>query len=273
MSSFAEIRSLTDAQARTLSYTETEIENILLPDSGLFLNPSPPTEDFTKRLKHLSQKEIRLQLHGITLSEYVRTRRIPRGLRIQKAPTIGRTDETFCTKWCEIMNKASLDLMVLIIDYTKKELTKIKEEISEIEEKIQTSTDPPALQAAKEEMQAIMDKYKEETQKNKLSKLRRDTMDYRNGKVYPWLLQAATPATRPRKQVRFRDATPYTSGSSSEYITDSDGDFLSEGEKNAKHRMEISARALRARNTRTEGERGGGNVGRGRGRSKRQGRF
>ncbi|KAL2086426.1 hypothetical protein ACEWY4_017485 [Coilia grayii] len=126
---------------------------------------------------------------------------------------------------------------------------------------------------ASRDIKQMLREYKEDTQKIKLSKLSRDTMDYRNDKVYPWRLRAVTPATRPRKQRRhlppdasvmrphtplahwrlqaatpatrrFRDATPYTSGPSSECITDSDGDFLSEGEKIAKHRMVTPARTL-----------------------------
>lgn len=37
-----------------------------------------------------------------TLSEYLRSKLIPRGLRIQKAPTLGYRDQAFCTKCCEI---------------------------------------------------------------------------------------------------------------------------------------------------------------------------
>lgn len=232
MSSFAEIRSLTDAQARTLSYTDADIESILFPDAGPSLDMDPTTDDLTRKLKHLASKEVRLQLHGITLSEYVRAKRIPRGLRIQKAPTLGRNDDDFCTKWCEIMNKASLDLMVLIIDYTQKELSKVETEMTEIRTQVQKSVESPnTFKELEEDLKNTMAKYKEETQKRKLSKLRRDTMDYRDNKVYPWRLQMATPPTRPRKQVRFRNTPSYTSASSSEYLSDSDQDFLREDQR------------------------------------------
>lgn len=266
MSSFAEIRSLTDAQARTLSYTEADIESILFPDAGLSLHSDPTVDDLTRKLKHLTSKEVRLQLHGATLSEYVRAKRIPRGLRIQKAPTLGRNDEDFCTKWCEIMNKASLDLMVLIIDYTQKELNKVQAEITEIKTQVQQTIEIDSFKKLEEDLKDSMQQYKEETQKRKLSKLRRDTMDYRDNKVYPWRLQTAFPATRPRKQVRFRSTPSYTSASSSEYQSDSDIDFLQE-EQRPKPVLRTSTR------TQSRRKPGEGDVGRGRGRGARQGRL
>ncbi len=79
-----------------------------------------------KWFKYLLQKETRLTLHGTILSEYWRASRIPGGLRIQKSPTIGGEDPDFCKRWCKIMNKASLDLILLVVEYTQKELKKIK---------------------------------------------------------------------------------------------------------------------------------------------------
>lgn len=31
-------------------------------------------------------------------------------------------DSEFCKRWCVIMNKASLDLILLVVEYTQKEL-------------------------------------------------------------------------------------------------------------------------------------------------------
>lgn len=91
---------------------------------------APSADNLSCKLKSLYLKETRPQLHGTTLSEYVRSKRIPRGLRIQKA-TLGRKDEDFCIKWWEVLNKASLDLKVLIFEHTHQERTKTKTEIYE----------------------------------------------------------------------------------------------------------------------------------------------
>lgn len=72
----------------------------------------------------LKKKDIRLQLHGYTLSECWHDKPIPQGLRIQKAPTIGKESQDFVKKWCDILNKCSMDLMLLITE----EVTKQKED-------------------------------------------------------------------------------------------------------------------------------------------------
>lgn len=45
-------------------------------------------------------------------------KRIPRGLRTNKGPFLGREDEAFCTRWTEILNlllKCSFDLIAVTI--------------------------------------------------------------------------------------------------------------------------------------------------------------
>ena len=166
-----------------------------------------------------------MQLHGATLSEYVRAKRIPRGLRIQKPPTLGRTNENFCAKWCEILNKASLDLTVLVIQYTQSELSATQELIDEIQNTISNTVNPDTLTTIEQDVKSTVAKYKETTQLTKLKKFKRDTMNYKNNRVYPWLTYSPSTA-RQKKRVHFNDQPSYTSGSSSEYQSDSDGSFL-----------------------------------------------
>lgn len=95
------------------------------------LNEASVKAAFDRNLKTLLHKATRLLLHGSTLKESVRVKRIPRGLRILKEPTTGRNNEYFCNKWCEIMNKASIDLTVLVIDFVSKELGRTHQQITE----------------------------------------------------------------------------------------------------------------------------------------------
>ncbi|XP_063074030.1 uncharacterized protein LOC134464529 [Engraulis encrasicolus] len=171
-----------------------------------------------KRYKHLKEKEIRYNLHGSTLSEYYRASRIPRGLRIQKAPTIGRGDLDFCKKWTEIMNKASLDLTLLVVEFTQKELLKIKDNIEDVKASIVESHDETVLTQQTELLDASLTKYKQDLQQIKIRKFRRDTIDYRDDKVYPWINLPTT--FRPRRRVHFEDGAALTSASSM------DSDFL-----------------------------------------------
>ncbi len=54
---------------------------------------------------------------------------IPRGLRIKKITSIGHGETDFKQKWEAVLNKCSLDLMLLLIE-TQKQISKIKEEIA-----------------------------------------------------------------------------------------------------------------------------------------------
>lgn len=177
-----------------------------------------------KQLKALQQKRTRHQLHGSTLSEYVRATRIPRGLRIQKIPTIGRNNEEFCTKWCEILNKVSLDLTVLVIDFTQKELTKIEQELVAVEETLKTKISETDLKKIQDELKATTEKYQLELLKTKISKFKRDTNDYKEGKVYPWLLNKERPKHSRARRADHSDS--YTSNSSASLPSESEEDFL-----------------------------------------------
>lgn len=57
------------------------------------------------------------------------SKKIPRGLRIKKAPMIGKSNMTFVKRWREILNKCLLDFLLLIIE----QVTEAEELISQIE--------------------------------------------------------------------------------------------------------------------------------------------
>lgn len=221
MSTFQEIRDLTKECAQTHSFTQQEIEAILFPSTTQLTPPPESTDDLMKQLNTLLQKRTRHQLHGSTLSEYVRAKRIPRGLRIQKIPTIGRNNEVFCTKWCEILNKASLDLTVLVIDFTQKELIRVEQELAVVKETLKTKSTETELKKIQDELDATTEKYQHELLKTKISKFKRDTNDYKEGRVYPWLLNKERP--KPRRAI---NSDSCTSISSASLPSESEGDFL-----------------------------------------------
>lgn len=130
----------------------------------------------------LEKKKTRFFLHGSTLSEYLRSKQIPRGLRIQKEPTLGYNDQDFCTKQCEILNKASLDLMVVVIKFVQKELDDINKEISSTEQPLDSVTTDLDFESLKTSLDSTITKYCQEICKIKLKKL--DTLDYRDAWLY-----------------------------------------------------------------------------------------
>lgn len=191
MSSFQEINALTTTGAETFAYSTSDAERILFPTISLTGTHSLSAEDMKMKLTHLKKKEIRMKLHGSTLSEYWRSKRIPQGLRIQKAPTIGKENEDFNKKWCEILNKCSMDLMLLIIE----EVTKQKEDIEKDIVKQETfMKDKLGVDFAHicDSIKQTLKEFEDNMLTIKLRKYRRDANDYQSGKVYKWLFGEET---------------------------------------------------------------------------------
>ncbi|ROL50050.1 hypothetical protein DPX16_5809 [Anabarilius grahami] len=117
------------------------------------------------------------------MCEYLRSKRIPRGRRIQKEPTLGYRDRAFCTKCCEILNKASLDLMVFVIEFVQKELDDINKQITSTERQLNSMTTDLDFESLKTSLDSTITKNRQEICKMKLKKFKRDTVDYRDGWV------------------------------------------------------------------------------------------
>ena len=184
--SFQDIDNITEARASTFAYLDSDSDNILFPmetTNQLF----DSVESLTKRLEALKKKETRYTLHGSTLSHYWRTKRIPQGLRMDKEPTLGRNNKAFCKKWCEVLNKCSLDLMLLIIEHVREDNTTTREEIIQVEKDIKTKFGAEQLKDIEQQTSALLDAYHKELLETKLYKYRRDTIDYKEDKVYKWL--------------------------------------------------------------------------------------
>lgn len=78
---------------------------------SLFGNLVSPTSISSKALDKRMEKEV--FLHAVTLTDYLRVKRIPQCLRINKDHSIGKNNDTFCDCWSEILNKCSFDLTAL----------------------------------------------------------------------------------------------------------------------------------------------------------------
>lgn len=193
------MNALTQNCAETFEFTTEDAQRILLPATGL--DSMELSEDIKLKLERLHLKHTRLVMHGSTLSEYWRNKKIPRGLRIQKAPTIGKTNENFVKRWGEILNKCSLDLMLLIIEHVSTEASALKVEIDAQEKllKDKYNTMYPDID------RTIMDsvgKYKEQLLSIKLKKYKRDVEDYQRNEIYHWECKEQLPSSPRAPQAR-----------------------------------------------------------------------
>lgn len=178
-------------QSKTFEFSDEDIARILMKDS-LFNEDTAKdcARSSTKSLEKLLERETKLYLHGVTLSDYLRVKRIPRGLRIVRSPIIGQDNVSFCDKWCEILNKCAFDLMALTVQEISTQLANVRKEIEEV--KILLAVDYPdevQLDSVLQECNQRIAELKKEIIASKKSKFDRDATDYANGRVYQWRSQ------------------------------------------------------------------------------------
>lgn len=188
----AELNSIPEDLTNSFEFTTDDYERIILKDSlfdetetGLATN----TDLFVRSLKKLTIRETKQYLHAVTLSDYFRKKIIPRGLRIQKlSPASGLNGPMFLDRWCEILNKCSLDLMTLVIQETSDQLAKTKDEIKDLTDKLdnELKEDKRKLEEIKKELEQLKEKCHNEIIVTKREKFQRDTRDYASGNIYFW---------------------------------------------------------------------------------------
>lgn len=181
------------------SYSKEEGEKIIVTDTLLSQDYRPQHADFKKlcyELKRHSEKELRLHLHMVTLSDYWRENMIPRGLRIKKFPSFGHGDIEFRQKWEAILNKCSQDLMLLLIEEAKEQKAEMQKQIAKIKQEI-TSDGHESLFQFEEKLKEDLEQLSKKLKQDKLAKFGRDENDYKEHKVYTWSQwNAKTPRKR-----------------------------------------------------------------------------
>lgn len=178
--------------SKTFEFTEADYLRIALKDSLFTDAITPPDLDsiaLTRKLGKLLDTENRLYLHAVSLSDHIRAKMIPRGLRITKKPFLGLENKEFCDRWCEILNKCSLDLMALTISELSTDLNSVRDQVAdakkEISEKIQ---DKERFEKLMEDCDKHKKTLEEELKSFKRQKFEQVRADYEGGTVYRWRL-------------------------------------------------------------------------------------
>lgn len=191
--SFADLNTLSDRHADTFAFSQLEIDSVI----SQYSDPNNPfvKDDsiIKKQFESLKRKAVQYSLHTTTLIEYLKTKRIPRGLRLNLKPSFCREDKDFCNKWFAILNKCSLDLITLTVQGIQNQIEGLNNNILETQKKLESQLQPGDFRTYLESVTASVDQYQRDTLNIKLKKYRRDLLDYEEGRVYTW-----------REQVRFR---------------------------------------------------------------------
>lgn len=176
----------------TFSYSREEGQQIITTSSLLDDLPGGelPRGDLHKVFKDLRQlleKDTRLHLNSVTLSDYWRKGYIPRGLRIKKFPAnVGDDKKHFRDRWEAILNKCSSDLMLLLIEESNKDREELKKQITEARKIIEEHSATTIKQQLEEKLNTDLMKYTQYIKDEKIQKFQRDITDYNEGKVYNW---------------------------------------------------------------------------------------
>lgn len=225
----------------TFAYTEADAIRILGTEHGSNSFLTVPTGDnLARELEKEKRRLTGLELHTITLKEYYKTKRIPRGLRVNLRPTIFIDNTEFVKRYEQIANKCSFDILLLNIEYLQATIPETQQRISQIEKQLKDTFRGEELKTLLTRTEEAVDKHRRLVEERKRHKFRRDTEDYRTGNVYHWGdTDASTgyqrniprdPArftrrqyTPPRKQLTWRTPAGQTAESASD---SSASDFL-----------------------------------------------
>ncbi|CAJ0931129.1 unnamed protein product, partial [Ranitomeya imitator] len=99
---------------------------------------------------------------------------------------ISRDNTDFCQRFEQILNKCSLDLMTLTLDYLHKEVKTSQDKLQSIETQLKDTSSKEEFESIKSRMKDNLEVYRLETEKRKRQKFIRDTQDYLQNRVYRW---------------------------------------------------------------------------------------
>ncbi|XP_069601905.1 uncharacterized protein [Ranitomeya imitator] len=197
----------------TFSYNPEETSNIIalskIPSDFLKI---PPCETRGRDWERELRRCTNLELHGATLTEYLKAQRIPRGLRVSLRPTLFSNSPEFCTKFEHILNKCSFDLMVLTLEHLHKEISSTQEQIKNIESQLSSTISVDDFDALKKKIDTNISQHRRDIELKKRSKFQRDLEDYESNRVYQWRDKSST--RKPFRQDGHHSSVDYTTSDS-----------------------------------------------------------
>ncbi|XP_044151138.1 uncharacterized protein LOC122939181 [Bufo gargarizans] len=185
-------------------YSSDQINHILSGDEGegAFLN-KPTADSIKRRLVNERKQLINSELHLLTLREYYRVSRIPRGLRTHLRPILFPENQEFLNKFMEIANRFSMDIMLLNMEFLQKDTIKINTRVQEHEERLKLITSAQEYDKFLDQIKGDLYKYRLNIEETKRQKWSRDEEDYTKGNIYK-RLQPEVNKFRSQKKRRFQ---------------------------------------------------------------------
>lgn len=171
----------------TSGYNEDQITRILAKMTAPTDFLQTPTSECKRRDWERERKRLlSYELHALTLTEYYRLGRIPRGLRVNLRPTLFSEKAVFRERFERILNKCSMDIMLLTIENLQQEMEELHPRIQVIEQQLKDSLNAGDFADLKEKVDTYLKNHRKEVELQKRNKFHRDAEDYRLKSVYRW---------------------------------------------------------------------------------------
>lgn len=188
--SFERISATTDKRAEIFSFTESERFAIMQQAEKGGFGWNIPSErgmgNHRIQLEQLMNKEASLALHTATLTEYLKVKRIPRGLRSTLTPMLLKEDRIYKQRWEALSNQHSFDLMLLTVQHLQAAVQTVRQDIQKVDAEFKNHSPVTEYNKTHEELKGNIEKLKDQIMNNKIKKFERDTRDYEMDRVYTW---------------------------------------------------------------------------------------
>ncbi|CAJ0963716.1 unnamed protein product [Ranitomeya imitator] len=175
-------------------YTPEDEERILggLDGEAIFLK-TPSIPELKCKYESDIKRMINLQLHMVTLGQYYKEGKIPRGLRSNIRPNLFQGDTMYCARFVMLSNKYAMDTILLNIEYLQEESKKMQVNTEGIEQKIKALITIEDWNIFKEKVDKESVKLRNELEEVKRKKWNRDLEDYEAGHIYSWQREGNKP--------------------------------------------------------------------------------
>lgn len=147
---------------------------------------SPALTDIKRNFEYESKRKITLELHLVTLCEYYKEKRIPRGMRAQLKPIMFATNPEFLSRFEAVSTKYALDVLLMNMDFLQGELAASKKRVLELDTALSQILPLEDYIQHIEKLNGYLAKFRTETEDTKKRNWQRDLQDYSTGKIYGW---------------------------------------------------------------------------------------
>lgn len=183
-----------DDNGHVFTYSNADANRLLgAPQSEVSFLSIPSAVDLRRRYEFESRRFVNLELHLTTLIEYHRNQRIPRGMRTQSRPNLYSQEPEFRIKCEQIANKFAFDMILLNIEFLRKDLKKVQDKKEDLEKLLKDVLSPEDYEKFMLRNENFLQKHRNELQDLKRRKWYRDIHDYQQGRVYNWTMTMSRP--------------------------------------------------------------------------------